>query len=294
MVVQKGTASELKAQTEGCYHRLLASLEQHAGGDPDDETATSPSPSAGNDAAAPVTKAVAPASMSLEQSSNTAGKGKLVKVEARHQGAVPFSTYVNYFAAFGSGCYVVSLLSLYVLAEASTNAGEWWLGKWSEKSFDLTSEEYIGIYSGIAGLTVLVIVVRSVMWAYFFVTAASELHGMMLRRIFWCPMSFFDTTPVGRILNRFSQDQNDIDLQLPTSFEAGIIVCVRCTAIVILTCIPEPLLLLGIVPLLVLFSTVREYFRRSSREAQRLQAIASSPVYSAMEEDLTRTLTVSP
>ena len=98
------------------------------------------------------------------------------------------------------------------------------------------------------------------------------------------PMRFFDTTPVGRILNRFSQDQNDIDVQLPTSFEAGIIVCVRCSAIIILTCIPAPLLLIGIVPLLFVFSTVREYFRRSSREAQRLQAIASSPVYSALED----------
>ena len=108
---------------------------------------------------------------------------------------MPLSTYVSYFAAFGSGCYVAVLLSLYVVAEASTNAGEWWLGQWAERSFDLGEGEYLAVYGSTATWTVLLIGARSVMWAYFFVTAASAMHQRMLTRIFWCPMRSFDTRP---------------------------------------------------------------------------------------------------
>jgi hypothetical protein len=153
----------------------------------------------------------------------------------------------------------------------------------AEDTLGWSYPEYIGTYGALAGAAVVLIVARSLMWAHFFVEAASALHQLMLRRIFWCPMGFFDTTPIGRILNRFSQDQNDIDQQLPTSCEAGLIVCVRCLSIVVLTCIPQPILVVAIVPLLFLFSTIREYFRRSSREAPHPLTLA-----------LTLTLTLAP
>ena len=47
------------------------------------------------------------------------------------------------------------------------------------------------------------------------VQGASSLHEGMLTRVFQAPMSFFDTTPVGRILNRFSKDMASVDEVLP-------------------------------------------------------------------------------
>ena len=45
--------------------------------------------------------------------------------------------------------------------------------------------------------------------------AAGRMHDLMLGAVLRSPASWFHTTPQGRILNRFSKDQNDIDQQLP-------------------------------------------------------------------------------
>ena len=288
-ILERGSASGLKKDPDGHYSRLWRSLQPNI---VEDEVGVTTVAACQIElvqkAESPSTPEVITPLDTVTNGDDLKGKprAQLVKVETRHEGAVPVSTYLTYFNAFGNSCYVMTFLTLYVAAEASTNVGEWWLGKWSENSFELDIRSYVSIYGCVAAFTVGMIITRSFMWAHFYVSVATALHYVMLRRVFWCPMSFFDTTPIGRIINRFSQDQNDIDQALPTSFEAGIIVILRCVAIVILTCIPEPLMIIGVLPLLYLFSMVREYFRRSSREAQRLLAVASSPLYSALEETL--------
>lgn len=52
--------------------------------------------------------------------------------------------------------------------------------------------------------------------------AASSLHIQLLQNILKCSMSFFDTTPVGRIINRFGKDVDVIDNSIPVSIRAWI------------------------------------------------------------------------
>lgn len=53
--------------------------------------------------------------------------------------------------------------------------------------------------------------------------AANHMHRGMLRQILHCPMSFFDTTPIGRIVNRFAKDVDTIDNILPMSIRTALI-----------------------------------------------------------------------
>ena len=57
-------------------------------------------------------------------------------------------------------------------------------------------------------------------------------------------------------------------------------------AVVILCCLPNPLMVIVIAPLFWAFMYAREYFRRSARETQRLVAITASPIFSSLEETL--------
>jgi len=278
-IVERGSVSALQQLPDGLYAKLRATLQQ---AETDEDKPEEKAEVATVQAAAPC----------VAKNNGPEPKGTLVHVEKRQEGAVPLSTYRSYFSAMDNTPFVLLLLSLYVFGEAMVNVQEWWLGKWSEGSYDLTYEEFIASYGAMAFFTVLLFALRSCMWAIFFVTAATSMHEKMLCRILWCPMSFFDTTPIGRILNRFAQDMGDIDQALPVSFEQSLITVARCVAIVIVTCIPQPWFLVGIGPLLVLFYFIREYFRRSSREAQRLLATASSPVYTALEQMLTGLCTI--
>lgn len=45
--------------------------------------------------------------------------------------------------------------------------------------------------------------------------AARQMHIMMLRAVMRAPLTFFDTTPIGRIISRFAKDVDVLDTSLP-------------------------------------------------------------------------------
>lgn len=54
------------------------------------------------------------------------------------------------------------------------------------------------------------------------VLASALLHTLILKNVLRSPMSFFDMTPIGRIVNRFSKDLDTVDVLLPNNLRAWI------------------------------------------------------------------------
>ena len=44
--------------------------------------------------------------------------------------------------------------------------------------------------------------------------ASRKLHSRLLARVMRLPMSFFDSQPSGRLLNRFTKDTESVDIQI--------------------------------------------------------------------------------
>ena len=92
-----------------------------------------------------------------------------------------------------------------------------WLAYWS--SANITSDKqrkmYIGIYGGIGLGQGLFTLLFSISVAFGSIVASRRLHNRLLLNIMHSPMSFFDTTPLGRIVNRFSKDLFTIDQAIP-------------------------------------------------------------------------------
>nr|KAJ3407110.1 hypothetical protein HK105_003426 [Polyrhizophydium stewartii] len=112
------------------------------------------------------------------------------------------------------------------------------------------------------------------------------MHAALLVRILNAPMRFFDTTPIGRILNRFSKDIEGIDVDvgdasrhfLRSTFQ------VICTAVVVASF--SPAFALFFVPVSYVFLRISTMYVNASRELGRLESVAQSPIYSQFSETL--------
>ena len=142
------------------------------------------------------------------------------------------------------------------------------------------------IYGSLVGASFILLFSR--VFGFFLVSlrCSERLHAKMVMAILQAPVFFFDSNPVGRILNRFSKDVGCIDEVLPkTSLKAIQRTLLMFTAIILPTVI-NPWLLFAVVPVTVLAGVISRYYLKTSRELKRIESIARSPIYSHFSETL--------
>ena len=124
------------------------------------------------------------------------------------------------------------------------------------------------------------------MLANFGVRASDDLHNNLLKSILAAPMSFFDATPTGRILSRFSKDLYSIDLELTEYLDfflsMGVTVVVSLGTIIFVT----PWFGIAVIPLAFVYIKVLNYFRDVARETKRIESVSRSPVFAHFSETL--------
>ena len=112
------------------------------------------------------------------------------------------------------------------------------------------------------------------------------LHDRMVVAVLQAPALFFDSNPVGRILNRFSKDVGCIDELLPKTFLMSIQLTLLLVASVLVPAVTNPWLLFAVVPVSVIATLISGYYLKTSRELKRLESICRSPVFSHISETL--------
>ncbi|EYC24795.1 hypothetical protein Y032_0013g2112 [Ancylostoma ceylanicum] len=150
-------------------------------------------------------------------------KSKLVEKEGVETGKVKWPVYLTYIRAIGLD-FAVLFISVYVLSSVLGVASNLWLAKWSDdaeaiqKTSNGSSYETnirLAIYASLGVGQALFVCAASVIMALGMVGASRLLHEGILKNILHSPMLFFDTTPIGRILNRFGKDVDTVDNRLP-------------------------------------------------------------------------------
>ena len=96
-----------------------------------------------------------------------------------------------------------------------------WLAYWADRRFPaLPLATHVAVFAGLAAASVLMSLARSVGLTAALLGAASSLHDGVLESVLRSPIAFFDATPVGRIINRFSKDQATLDSDLLVVLQA--------------------------------------------------------------------------
>jgi ATP-binding cassette subfamily C (CFTR/MRP) protein 1 len=118
------------------------------------------------------------------------------------------------------------------------------------------------------------------------IQAARKLHDQMATSIFRSPMEFFETTPAGRILNRFSSDIYRIDEVICRCFNMLFQNGAKSLATIVIISAITPLFIAVAVPLAFLYLYIQRYYLRTSRELKRLDSVSKSPIYAHFQETL--------
>jgi len=219
--------------------------------------------------------------------------GQLMGAEDRAEGAVGGRVYVDYGLAMGGPMLACTLVALVACTVGSVGS-DLWLSYWSSTATGsgLSIGYFVGCYAAVNVGTAVLYFLQTLATAQGTMLASLRLHAAMLVSVMRSPMAFFDATPLGRIINRFSADMAAVDMALPSALANFANILLRTLATLVVQAIVFPLSLIAIVPMMFVYIYIQQYFRRSSRELKRLDAITKSPMYSLLTETLAGLTTV--
>ena len=162
-----------------------------------------------------------------------------------------------------------------------------WLADFTRKTFHRQQDnDNIYIYAGFQFGLLLSSLMGVYYILYLAVNCARHLHNSMLGGILKAPVLFFDTNPVGRILNRFSKDTECMDEMLPQDLTIiSFFIIDNCFAL-LLICMTNYRMIFAFLCCLVPAVLLVQYYVRSSVEMRRLEAISASSVYSCVDETI--------
>ncbi|XP_043101407.1 ATP-binding cassette sub-family C member 12 [Puntigrus tetrazona] len=228
-----------------------------------------------------------------KDSTETEGKkDQLVSREVSLEGSVTWRTYHEYCKAAGGYILIFFVILFFFLLVGSTVFSSWWLSYWLEQgsgnsssnsssSGNISENPDLPFYQLIYGIIIVIMVLLCILKGYSFtkvtLRASSKLHDTMFKRILGSPMSFYDTTPTGRLVNRFSKDQDEVDAVLPFNMENFLQFCLTVAFTIVTICVVFPYLLIAVGILTVIFAIILYVFQRSIRQMKRMENVSRSP-----------------
>ncbi|KAJ3120129.1 Multidrug resistance-associated protein 1 [Physocladia obscura] len=210
---------------------------------------------------------------------------ELQEAEDRKTGSVSMSVYYAYLKVIGFtwGAFqilaILILSTLYVVQQLTLSA-------WTSNYWGFSATTYLTLYSCLGATSSIVSVLNSGYTNVSAVRSSQHFHNMALSGLIATPMSFYDTQPVGRILNRMTNDVRTIDEGFGFVMNSVITQSYTSLAILIIACYSAWQVIPIVAVLVVVLYLVYRYFRNPYRELRRLMAIMQSPLTAHISESL--------
>lgn len=221
-----------------------------------------------------------------EEEAKKAPTKALMRAEERAVSSVSWNVYSAYIRASGSILVLPLVLGLLVLGQSGNILTTLWLSWWTSDSYHMSNGDYIGIFA-VLGFSQAFFIF---LFSYSLTLAGTKASRVLMRKAMQAalraPMSFFDTTPLGRIINRFSKDVDTMDNMLTDAIRMYFLTLAIIASVFILIIVYFHWFAIALGPLGLLFLFAASYYRASAREVKRHEAVLRSHVFARFGESL--------
>ncbi|OMO51835.1 hypothetical protein CCACVL1_29558 [Corchorus capsularis] len=231
-----------------------------------------------------------------DKEDDTRPKGQLVQEEEREKGKVGYSVYWKYITTAYGGALVPFILLAQISFQVFQIGSNYWMAWASPVSADVKppvgSFTLIIVYLALAIASTFSILARAMLLNTVGYKTATLFFKKMHLCIFRAPMSFFDSTPSGRILNRASTDQSEVDLSIPYQVGAFAFSIIRLLGVIALMSQVAWQIFIIFIPVIAACIWYQQYYISCARELARLIGVCKAPVIQNFAETLLGATTI--
>ncbi|KAG8835556.1 hypothetical protein FRC17_002476 [Serendipita sp. 399] len=218
------------------------------------------------------------------------------KKEHRERGRVKTEIYKQYILAGGVGAFFL-LAAVTALGQAVTIGSTYILKSWAEHNRKAGRNSDMGMYLTLYGAAVflsslLSLAVGILLSVVIIIRSTKYMHDRVLQALLRSPLSFFEQTPSGRILNVFSRDVYVLDQVLARVMSGALRTGASVLGTIVVVCINFPLFTLVLVPLGWFYRRIMIYYLATSRELKRLDSTTRAPIFTWFQETISGLSTI--
>jgi len=222
----------------------------------------------------------------------------LVEIENTEVGLVKWSVIGSFISAAGWPWFfcLVAFHTLYTVGQVITNL---WLSAWTTDSnstttyMDPAQTDYrLSVYGGLGFGQAWFVLFVMLAAAFGCIAASRNMHLQLLNRIMHAPMAFFDVTPLGRIMNRFSKDLDALDTNIPLFLRGWLFCASLIVSSIVIISYTTPIFLLVVVPIGGVFVFAQRVYNTYMGQMKRLDSIKRSPIYAHFDESISGAISI--
>ncbi|KAI5097098.1 multidrug resistance-associated protein 1-like isoform X2, partial [Silurus meridionalis] len=223
----------------------------------------------------------------LEPEQDSEELRKLTKADKAHTGRVKLEMYMEYFRTIGLA-FIVPIIFLYAFQQAASLGYNYQLQLWADDSVMNGSQNKtdanLAVFGALGFAQGIAFFATTVAISLGGIIASRHLHLDFLRNVMRSPMSFFESTPSGNLLNRFSKEVDAIDCMIPEAFKMMLGYVFKLLEVCIIVLMATPFAGVVILPLALFYVFIQSFYVATSCQLRRLESVSRSPIYTHFNE----------
>lgn len=157
---------------------------------------------------------------------------------------------------------------------------------------NVDSTYFLGVYAVLGLIFMFITFIREGFLFGGSLAASRRVHERLIQKVTHAKFRFFDQTPLGQLMNRFSKDIESVDQEV-APVAIGVVHCfASIITIVVLISIITPGFLIAASIISVLYFLIGRFYINSSRDLKRLESVHRSPLYQQFGETLSGMTTI--